>query len=96
MCSHGLDIHMVFYNYNTPYGAPFTGGGSDAEKVAGAMSDAWTSFARNGKPDTPDLQWPVYTLKNRETMLFNEKSRVEKDPFKETRMFWENIANPFM
>lgn len=95
-CSHGLDIHMVFYNYNTPYGSPFTGGSTGAEKVAAAMCDAWASFARNDRPDTPGLRWPGFTLKNRETMLFNEDSRVERDPFRETRIFWENIANPFM
>lgn len=46
-----------------------------------SMMDAWTSFARDGKPSSPSLpQWPAYSVTERATMRFDSYSSIERDP----------------
>ncbi len=92
---HGLEISLVFNNPDAPSTAPMTGGGPRALAMAEVMSDAWTAFARTGDPSTPKLAWPAYDLDKRTTMLFDETSRAASDPFRDTRVFWDGLANPF-
>ncbi len=93
---HGLEISLVFNNPDAPSTAPITGGGPRALAMAEVVSAAWTSFARTGDPSTARLAWPAYDLERRTTMLFNETSGAEPDPFRRTRMFWDGLANAFM
>ncbi len=93
---HGLEVSLVFDNPDAPTTAPITGGGPRALAMASVMSAAWAAFARGGDPSTPALAWPAYDLERRPTMLFDERSRVELDPFRRTRMFWDGVANAFM
>ncbi len=93
---HGLEISLVFNNPDAPSTAPITGGGARALAMAPVLSDAWTAFARTGDPSTAQLPWPAYDLDRRTTMLFDETSRAEADPFRTTRMFWDGLANSFM
>ena len=93
---HGLEISLVFDNPNAATTAPMTGGGPRAQAMADIMSAAWTAFARTGDPSTAALAWPAYDLERRTTMLFDERTRAEPDPYRATRMFWDGVANPFM
>jgi para-nitrobenzyl esterase len=93
---HGLEISLVFDNADAPTTAPMTGGGPRALAMASVMSAAWAAFAHTGNPSTPALPWPAYDLDRRTTMLFDEQSRAESDPFRDTRMFWDGLANAFM
>lgn len=93
---HGLEISLVFDNPDAPTTAAMTGGGPRAQAMADVMSAAWTQFARSGDPSTQALKWPAYDLERRTTMLFDERSRAESDPFRATRMFWDGVANAFM
>ena len=92
---HGLEVSLVFNNPDAPSTAPITGGGARALAMAATMSDAWTSFARTGDPSTPALPWPAYDLEKRTTMLFDERSGAQPDPFRAQRMFWDGLANAF-
>ena len=93
---HGLEVSLVFDNPDAPTTAPITGGGPRALAMAGVMSAAWTQFARTGDPSTAALAWPAYDLERRTTMLFDEQSRAEADPFRATRIFWDGVSNAFM
>ncbi|ETZ19228.1 carboxylesterase/lipase family protein [Pedobacter sp. V48] len=63
-----------------------TGGGSDAIALADKVSDAWIAFARTGDPNTPKMpRWPAYTVKNRETMVIDNESKLINDPLKSQR-----------
>ncbi len=93
---HGLEISLAFDNPNSPFTAPITGGGPRALAMAAVVSDAWIAFAHTGDPSTARLPWPAYDLEKRTTMLFDETSRAASDPFRDTRMFWDGLANPFM
>ena len=93
---HGLEISLVFANPDAPTTAPMTGGGERALAMSRVMSAAWVRFAHTGDPSTAALPWPAYDLDRRTTMLFDETSRAEPDPFRPTRMFWDGVANAFM
>src|SRR5207302_1255552 len=54
--------------------------------------EAWVAFARTGNPNTSGLpKWPAYSTTARDTMLFNNASRVEQDPDREPRLVMEQL-----
>ena len=56
------------------------------------VSDAWVAFARTSNPNTAALpHWPAYTPADRDTMLFNNQSKVEKDPMREKRLLLSEV-----
>jgi para-nitrobenzyl esterase len=76
---HALEIPFVFDNITTSPGG--SGGGPEAIALSDKMSDAWIQFARTGNPNVPKLpSWPRYDASERQTMVFNNTSRVERDP----------------
>lgn len=73
--THCMEIPFVFANAKIH--ASMTGGGAQAETLAGRMSDAWIAFARTGNPNTPSLpHWPAYTPGERATMFFDNDCAV--------------------
>ncbi|MFT3754704.1 MAG: carboxylesterase/lipase family protein [Pseudoxanthomonas sp.] len=90
---HTLDIPLVFDNLQQP-GAN-TGQGDDARTMAATMSEALLAFARHGDPNHRGLaQWKPYSLRKRETMLFDVQSRLADDPRGGERRFWQQA--PFI
>jgi para-nitrobenzyl esterase len=76
---HTFDIPLVFGNLDA--GGSLTGTGKDAQQVSAMMSDAFVSFARNGKPSSEKLpDWKPYTLPDRETMVIALPPQLENDP----------------
>jgi para-nitrobenzyl esterase len=76
---HTVEIPFVFNNIKIagPLISKMPGAYALAEKV----SASWVAFARTGNPNTSQLpKWPAYSAKSRDTMLFNNDSRVEPDP----------------
>jgi para-nitrobenzyl esterase len=90
---HSLCIPMVFDIATGERWKPYTGGGPAADRVAKAMSGAWAEFARTGDPGTTALRWPDYSLRRRDVMMFDEDSTHATDAFRETRLFWDDVAN---
>ena len=90
---HSLCLPMVFDTATSERWKPYTGGGPGADRVAKAMSGAWAEFARTGDPGTTSLRWPDYSLRRRDVMMFDEDSTHATDAFRETRLFWDNVAN---
>jgi para-nitrobenzyl esterase len=57
------------------------------------MQATWATFARTGKPDNAEIpHWPVYTLDQRATLIFDRECRVENDAGGETRRLWKEIT----
>jgi para-nitrobenzyl esterase len=76
---HTMDIALSFGTLDAD--GSYTGTGAEARGLSGRVMDAFIQFARSGDPNGGRLpRWPVYTLANRETMIFDVKSRVENDP----------------
>ena len=54
---------------------------SAAQPLATMMSEMLIQFARTGDPNYPAMpNWPTYSLSDRDTMMFDRVSKVEKDP----------------
>ncbi|HYP79644.1 MAG TPA: carboxylesterase family protein [Steroidobacteraceae bacterium] len=90
---HSLDVPLVFDIALGARWKPYTGGVPAADLVAKSMSRAWAEFARTGDPGTSGLRWPDYSLRRRDVMLFDEDSTHALDAFRETRLFWDDVAN---
>jgi len=65
---------------------------ADANALAAIMSQMLIEYARVGNPngdskDTGLPHWPAYDLKNRATMMWETKPRVENDPRGAERVF---------
>jgi len=85
---HGLDLPMVFDHVASSRG--LVGPGTEPQKVADRMSQAWVNFARSGDPSQAGLAWPAYNTADRKTMIFDATSHVVSDPDPERRLYWAN------
>jgi len=76
---HTLDIPLVFHNTHQP--GSRTGTRASATRMADAMSDALLAFARHGDPNHGGLpRWEPYSLQRRQTLVFDDDSRLQDDP----------------
>ena len=83
---HGLDVGATFKN-------------DRADPLRKVMSDrmaaAWVAFAKTGDPNCAAIpHWAPYETGARQTMIFDIDTRLESDPRKEIREFWD--AMPMM
>jgi para-nitrobenzyl esterase len=87
---HTIDLPFVFDNVAL---APGMCGASAEEQTAAQplatrMSEMLIAFARTGDPNCRGVpKWPSYDLKERNTMIFDNDTRVEKDPRGAERVF---------
>ncbi|MDR6791864.1 para-nitrobenzyl esterase [Pseudarthrobacter oxydans] len=86
---HALDIPFVFRHVESPQAAFLTRGKAPTS-LSNAMSGAWASFAQAGNPGMPGLDWPEYGAL-RATMILDEEPRLEADPRRELREFFEAV-----
>jgi para-nitrobenzyl esterase len=87
---HTVEIPFVFNNIKVA--GPLISKMPEAQALATRVSAAWVAFARTGNPNTPALpKWPVYLAASRDTMLFNDTSRVEQDPDRVCRLAMEQV-----
>jgi para-nitrobenzyl esterase len=76
---HTLDIPLVFGTLDAE--GSIAGTGAASRRVSGQMMNAFIAFARTGDPNHRGIpRWPVHTLPNRETMIFDVETRVANDP----------------
>lgn len=86
---HGYEIAFCLDNLGVGGTAPSEG----RRRLADEMSEAWLAFARTGDPNHAGLvEWPPFTVPDRETMVFGPTSEVVDDPSRATRELWEEIA----
>jgi len=84
---HTLEIPFVFDNVES---APITGDGPTRALLARRMSQSWVAFARSGNPRNATIpEWPVYSVERRETMVFDDVCRLERDPLGAERRVWD-------
>ncbi|MDE2745076.1 MAG: carboxylesterase family protein [Chloroflexota bacterium] len=86
---HALDIPFSFGTYRD---APdFAGTGPEADALADAMLDIWTTFARTGNPAIEGLDWPPYNADSRPQMMLGPNLRVETAWRATERAVWDGV-----
>jgi para-nitrobenzyl esterase len=86
---HAVEVPFVFNNIKIA-GPPISKM-PEAYALAEKISASWVAFARTGNPNTAKFpKWPAYSTNSRETMLFNNDSRVESDPDRGPRLAMEH------
>jgi para-nitrobenzyl esterase len=89
---HAIEIPFVFGTLDAPNMGPFVGAGPEAEALSHKVMDAWLSFARDGRPVSPDLpEWPAYDETRRSIMLLGKECTVESDPYGSEREAWTSL-----
>jgi para-nitrobenzyl esterase len=87
---HAIDVPFTF---DTLEFTNATDRSAGAHALASTMSGAWANFARTGVPGHASLPaWPASTRDDRATMVLDVDCRVARDPGRETRALWQEIA----
>ncbi len=86
--THGFELFSVFGISETKFGKMMTvpGGRKAFAEVTEAVQSHWLHFARTGAP-LPT--WPQYDEGLRETMIFDARTRVQRDPWQDRRRAWQ-------
>ena len=87
---HTIDIPFMFDNVAFATGQIGTDPVhlAEANVLAATMSEMLITYGRTGDPNFAGLpHWPAYDLKNRSTMMWEAKPRVENNPRGEERVF---------
>jgi para-nitrobenzyl esterase len=89
---HALEIAFVFGSFWKDHLWTFPKKTTETETLSQKMMDYWTSFARTGNPNFDGvLKWPQYSTENRETIFFDKKIEIVKDPLQLEREMWYNM-----
>ncbi|MEM8768160.1 MAG: carboxylesterase family protein, partial [Pseudomonadota bacterium] len=76
---HALEIGMVFDN--VAKSESMSGIGTEQQRIADLMSEAWLAFAHKGNPAHRGLpEWPAYESGERNVMMFRLMPEVLVDP----------------
>lgn len=88
---HGVELPFVFGNFNTRVGklVLLMAKKKDIYKIADEMQQAWINFARTGNPNSSNaVNWMVYNVNQRSTLIFNRKQSTVNDPDASRREAW--------
>jgi para-nitrobenzyl esterase len=76
---HTLDICLVFGTLDAK--GAIVGTDARSQAMSNTMMDAFVAFARTGDPNCAAIpQWEPYTLPRRQTLVFDETTRMADDP----------------
>jgi len=88
--AHTHDIPLVFGTIGAE--GTVSGTGPAAQAASATMMRAFVNLATKGDPNGAGVpSWPKHTLPQRQTMIFDAKSRVENDPRKWQRELFSRI-----
>ncbi len=87
---HGTDLSMSFANPDTDVGT----NSSEAQAMARRLGSSYIAFAKTGDPNNPNIpRWSPYNVAERPVMIFDNRTRLEKDPNAELRLMWDQLAS---
>jgi para-nitrobenzyl esterase len=67
----------------------------EAFTLAAKINSLFIAFARTGEPRAAELpEWPKYDDRSRATMIFDNRSSIEKDPGAAVRRYWSEHRPP--
>lgn len=90
---HACELAYVFHNLEDEQFS-----GPVLPSLADDVCGAWTSFALDGTPDYGDIDWPEYSVENRETLFFKDDgtNEVVCDPLPECRELVDSILHYYV
>ena len=78
---HALEVPFVFGTLDTTELGAIAGRTPAARALAESVQEAWTSFARTGRPRSAGLpEWPAYAPPRRATLEIAAHSRILEAP----------------
>ena len=87
---HAVEVPFVFENIKAA--GSLISKMPEAFALSQKIAAAWVAFAYTGNPNVRVLpSWPAYSTGTRDTMLFNNESRVEQDPDRAARLAMEKV-----
>ena len=88
--THSTELLAVFDVYRTTLGSLLTlaADRGSALRVSRDIQRRWSGFWSTGVPGDG---WPAYTEKDRAVLVFDRRSRVERDPMPARRQAWEGV-----
>ena len=85
---HTVEIPYAMHTIWTPH-TPYHLGDAPSVSLADHMHEAWSTFARHGKPSATGIpEWPLYGDDERLTMELDHTSSVQRDPQADRRLYW--------
>ena len=76
---HCIDVPLIFGNYD--HQRARTGSDPSVRLMSRTIQDRFVAFSHSGDPTVPGKPaWQPYDLSSRATMIFDETTRLEKDP----------------
>jgi para-nitrobenzyl esterase len=86
--THGADLSASFANPTTD----MTMNTAEAKVMASRLGSAYIAFAKTGNPSNGAIpDWPAYNASERPVMIFDTRTRVERDPNGELRLLWDRL-----
>jgi para-nitrobenzyl esterase len=90
---HAIDIGFTFGTHANGAASAFFGRGANADALAQAVMDCWTSFARSGNPSTDTTgTWPPFEPNAQATMIFGvDQPHLAQAPHRERLAAWTDF-----
>jgi para-nitrobenzyl esterase len=89
---HAIDLPFTFGTLDGCGWREFLHAGPDADQVCIGHMDAWSTFARNGQPESPQLpQWSRYSVETRPTMILDAPAKMRNDPLAPIAEVWSGL-----
>jgi para-nitrobenzyl esterase len=83
---HAMDVSASFHNERD---AILGAGSREAQRMCQDLASTLVAFARTGDPNNARIPpWPRFDPAERATLVFEPRTRVEKDPYGKQREFW--------
>ncbi len=90
---HTFEIAFVFGTLGEDMVQDAVTNSKDSLELSNLMMKTWVNFARNGNPNHEGIpQWKPYDLKNRNTMILSNDSKIINDPDAVLRKAWDEIV----
>lgn len=89
---HTVDVPFALHTLWTPH-TPYHLGENPPVALADQMHEAWSTFARTGRPAAATLPaWPPYEPGQRSTMALDVQSSLLGDPEQARRLYWAEAS----
>jgi len=98
--THGCDVAFTFNDYARPEISriAFAHYHDPNDPVTRQLAEQWSNtviaFARTGDPNGAGLPyWPAYTPEQRQVLILDSDSRIERDPDHKFRKRWGDLGD---